>query len=96
MTNFQLNKSGQENLMNPNHRIVPENVYWVTYEPDTKHEILHRKKVLQDGHGFIYQTSTLDSDEILKFTTALLTCIPLICAFKPRGEKSHCPLSKQI
>ena len=53
MTNFTLDKSGKENPMNPNHRMVPETVKWITYEPDSKHEIMHRKKVLQEGRGFI-------------------------------------------
>ena len=38
----------------------------------------------------------LDSDDIRKFTTSLLTCIPLTSAFKPHGRKSYCPLSKKM
>ena len=96
MTNFTLDKSGKENPMNHNHRLVPETVKWIAYKPDSKHEIMYQKKVLQDGRGFISRTDNLDSDEMRKFTDALLTCVPLTSAFKPGGGKSYCPLSKQM
>ena len=96
MTYMQVNKSGQENYMNTNHRMVPSCEYWVTSEPDTSTEILHRKKVIEDGVVFVYESNMLDSDDIRKFTTSLLTCIPLTSAFKPRGRNSYCPLSKQM
>ena len=42
------------------------------------------------------KNNQLDSDEIRNFTTSLLMCIPLTSVFNPRGENSHCPLSKQM
>ena len=49
-----MNKSGQEYLMNPNYRMVPECEYWVTYELDTSREILTRNRVIEDGVGQVF------------------------------------------
>ena len=82
--------------MNPNDKIVPESKYWVTHESNPVREILHWKKVIKEHTIPDLKNNQLDSDEIRNFTTSLLMCIPLTSVFNPRGENSHCPLSKQM
>ena len=89
MTDFALDKNGNENAMNPNHRMVPGLLKWIVYVPDTKHQIMRRKKVLQAHDNFINSSERFGSDEMHQFTDALLTCLPLTTAFKPGGGISY-------
>ena len=66
-------------------RMVPGGLSWIVYEPDSKQEIMHRKKVLQERDNFITISQMHDKHDMRNFTDALLTCLPLTTAFKPGG-----------
>ena len=96
MTNM-VDRNGNENPLNPNSRMVPNNLNWIVYEPDSKKDILTRKKVLQEREGFYTNSQMHDEHEMRNFTNALLTCLPFTNAFKPGGKGvSYCPLSQQM
>jgi hypothetical protein len=88
MTNFALDKNGKETPMKPNYRMVPETVKWMAYEPDSKQDIMHRKKVIQERDNFITVSQMHDKHEMRNFTDALLTCLPLTTALN-LGEEFH-------
>ena len=83
--------------MNKNYRIVPSNIYCVSYDHDPVRQIVHQKIIMEHYVIPSIQSSrSYSSEELRKFCTALLMCILITSAFRPRGEDSYCPLSKPM